>query len=63
MMAMMMLLKGTMSGSSSSFMMFSVCSMGVGVLTSIFGIVNRESSIRRLVLNDKILINYISKET
>lgn len=47
MMAMMMLLKGTMSGSSSSFMMFSVCSMGVGVLTSIFGIVNREKQYKK----------------
>lgn len=46
MIALTVLVRGVMSNGSSSFVLFSVCSMGMGIVTSVLGFVNGKQTVQ-----------------
>lgn len=62
MFALVVLLRGVMSKSNGAFVAFSICSMGVGVFTSIFGIINKQKKYKKdLVKRRDTYLEYIAK--
>lgn len=63
MFALVVLLRGVMSKSNGAFVAFSICSMGVGVFTSIFGIINKQKKYKKdLVKRRDTYLEYIAKK-
>lgn len=57
------LIRGNMSGSSSGFILFSVCSMGVGILTSILGYIHGKKEHKKALEDRTVQYNeYIQRK-
>lgn len=60
MFAMTVILRGIMSDSQGSYVFFSICSMGLGVVTSILGIFNTQKKYKDEVKNrEKVYLQYV----
>lgn len=58
------LLRGVMGGSQGSYVLFSIVSMGLGVFTSIMGIVNTRKKYKEAVTNrEKVYLAYVEEKT
>lgn len=57
------LLRGVMSTSNGAFVAFSICSMGVGVCTSVFSLINRQKKYKKDVAKRRsTYLEYIDKK-